>query len=56
MDGVYLQKEGEDNMRKEWRVNDVKCSSEVKQNGVTFLGNRVTTDLEFPGWSRSIAT
>lgn len=41
-------------MRKEWRVNDVKCSLEVKQNGVIFLGNRVIIDFEFFGWSRFI--
>lgn len=33
VEGVHLQKGEEDNMKKKW------CSSEVKQNGVAFLGD-----------------
>ena len=39
VEGVHLQKEEEDNMKKKWQVSGIDCSSEVKQNGVAFLGN-----------------
>lgn len=46
---MHLLKEGEDSGQKQWEANDVRRSSEVKENGGTSLGNWVITDLEFSG-------
>lgn len=47
---MHPHKEGQDDMKQEWRVSDVICSSRVKENGITVPGDQVMTHFELPVW------